>query len=176
MEVALNKNVNRSVTGQPAAANKIAANPGVTNRRKKNDIVSSSNGLVQSPYISKFAGTGILGKSVLKERINPLNTGESKTGAPASASPVVLIPGGISEVSILLISKWLSTLLKGMDKLRKLRQNELTHDTAGTKLNQSEKSVVIPLSGCADKSCRLCRSGNSMVMIRTQLKIRTLRF
>jgi hypothetical protein len=51
-----------------------------------------------------------------------------------------------------LAAKGAPVLLKGIDMLRKLRQNEQTHDDAPEKLKQSEKAVVIPPSEGQSKS------------------------
>jgi len=118
--------------------------PGITSPQNKNTKVSDPGGRLQSPYITRFADTGIIGNQLQAGKKNVKNGAE---GIKATSSGNVVgnfKSIGKSKVSQFLATKGLPMLLKGIEKLRKLKQNEQTHDNAAEKLNQSEKAVVIP--------------------------------
>jgi hypothetical protein len=82
--------------------------------------------------------------------------GERGRGKPApkrgAAVTALLKAVSSSKVAQYLAAKGAPVLLKGIGMLRKLTQNEQTHDDAAEKLKQSEKAVVIPPSEGQSKS------------------------
>jgi hypothetical protein len=71
-----------------------------------------------------------------------------RVGAAAPA-PLKMGPGKVAQY---LAAKGTPVLFKGVGMLRRLRQNEQTHDGAAEKLKQSENAVVIPPSEGQSKS------------------------
>jgi hypothetical protein len=121
-------------------------------RSNKAGIAKGNNEHLQSPYIAKFAETGILGNRNWEEVKTQPNRSEGKSTSSADIGVATFSAISKSKVSVFLIGKGLPVLLKGVSKLQKLKQNEQTHDNASTKLNQSEKAVVIPDSEGQSKS------------------------
>ena len=78
--------------------------------------------------------------------------GKGKASPRAGAAATAVLKVGSSKVAQYLSSKGTPVLTRGVGMLRKLRQNEQTHDDAGEKLQQSEKAVVIPSSEGQSKS------------------------
>ena len=79
--------------------------------------------------------------------------GKGKAGGKFRAGASPSLKGlGKSSVAQYLASKAMPVMLRGFNRLQKLRQNEQTHDDSGEKLKQTEKAVVIPPSEGQSKS------------------------
>ncbi|MFS8979364.1 hypothetical protein PO002_33605 [Cupriavidus necator] len=72
-------------------------------------------------------------------------------GKPGAA-PAVLSAVGSSRVAMFLLGKAAPVLARGNAVLKKLRQNEQTHDAAAEKRAQADAAVVIPFSDEQSKS------------------------
>lgn len=75
-----------------------------------------------------------------------------KTSPKAGGGGVPVLKVGAGKVAQYLAAKASPILAKGAAMLRKLKQNEQTHDDAAEKLRQAEKAVVIPPSEGQSKS------------------------
>jgi hypothetical protein len=97
-------------------------------------------------------------KEEKKEKAKPhargkkYDKGRGKAAPRAGGAATALLKVGPSKVAQYLASKGTPVLFKGVGVLRKLRQNEQTHDDAAEKLQQSAKSVVIPPTEGQSKS------------------------
>lgn len=80
--------------------------------------------------------------------------GPGKKGktSPKAGGGVPVLKVGAGKVAQYLAAKAAPVLAKGVAVLRKLKQNEQTHDDAAEKLQQAEKAVVIPPSEGQSKS------------------------
>lgn len=78
--------------------------------------------------------------------------GGQGASAKPGAAPAVLRAVKSSKVAMFLTAKAAPVLARGNAALRKLRQNEQTHDEAAEKRRQSDAAVVIPVSDEQSKS------------------------
>lgn len=78
--------------------------------------------------------------------------GKGAGAGKPGAAPAALKVGRSSKVALFLIGKAAPVLARGNAVLKKLRQNEQTHDEAAEKRQQADASVVIPVSDEQSKS------------------------
>ncbi|MEY2564942.1 MAG: hypothetical protein QOH88_3135 [Verrucomicrobiota bacterium] len=78
--------------------------------------------------------------------------GKGSKMVPKAGGGVPILKVGAGKVAQFLAAKATPVLVKGVAVLRKLKQNEQTHDDAAEKLQQTEKAVVIPPSEGQSKS------------------------
>jgi len=78
--------------------------------------------------------------------------GKGSKTAPKGGGAVPILKVRAGKVAQYLAAKATPVLAKGVAVLRKLKQNEQTHDDAAEKLQQTEKAVVIPPSEGQSKS------------------------
>jgi hypothetical protein len=78
--------------------------------------------------------------------------GQATAVGKPGAAPAALKVGRSSKVAMFLIGKAAPVLARGNAVLKRLRQNEQTHDEAAEKRQQADASVVIPVSDEQSKS------------------------
>jgi hypothetical protein len=86
-----------------------------------------------------------------KAEARPARAGKGGAGKPGAAAATLAV-GRAGKVAAFLLGKARPVLARGNALLRKLRQNEQTHDEAAEKRAQADAAVVIPVSDEQSKS------------------------